>query len=121
MKPPLALAEGLATHELKPKVVGPATERRLVCAVRRCGEPIVGAVLGLLGSWIGGVHESDFVEGRFVEMAWPLPTTRAATDPGASDPAGRSIAAPAAGPTPGFPIHGPRGAGHRQTARAVST
>lgn len=53
------------------------------------------------------------------------PTPRAATDPGASDPAGRSTAAPAAGLTedgPGaYRTSGLREAGRRQTARAVST
>lgn len=59
-------------HPLKPRVIGPARDRRLVCAARGCGEPIIGAFLDLLGSWVGGVHESDFLAGRYVELSWPL-------------------------------------------------
>lgn len=70
MKPPFTTVDGPA-HDLQPKVVGAGNTRRLVCTSRRCGEPIVGAVLGLAG-WVGGIHESDFVAGRYVELQWPL-------------------------------------------------
>lgn len=42
----------------------------MVCAHKGCGEPIIGAYRGL-GDWVGGVHQSDFLAGRYVEATWP--------------------------------------------------